>query len=52
MGSPSVVDESVQKCDEFTVGNSGADVAFSQNGLTGYGINVAVVDSGVYNTRT
>lgn len=35
------------RADEFTVGRSGADVAFSQNGLTGSGVTVAVLDSGI-----
>ena len=39
------------QADEFTVGHSGADVAFSQYGLTGNGISVAVIDSGVYFCR-
>jgi serine protease AprX len=36
--------------DEFTVGRSGADVAFNQ-GLTGQGIGVAVIDSGISSTH-
>jgi serine protease AprX len=40
-------DAPVHKTDEFTVGNSGAGVAFSQYGLTGSGLAVAVVDSGI-----
>ncbi len=40
-------DAVVEKSDEFTVGSSGADVAFSQHHLTGRGIAVAVIDSGV-----
>src|SRR2546421_6897625 len=40
-------DVSVRKCDEFTVGRSGADVAFSQSGLSGLGVTVAGVDSGI-----
>lgn len=40
-------DETIKKCDEFTVGRSGADVAFSQYGLTGSGVTVAVLDSGI-----
>ncbi len=39
-------DSAVRKCDEFTVGSSGADVAFQQFGLTGQDVTVAVVDSG------
>ena len=40
-------DGTVRKCDEFTVGASGAGVAYQQYGLTGAGVTVAVVDSGV-----
>ncbi|HLJ56700.1 MAG TPA: S8 family serine peptidase, partial [Chthonomonadaceae bacterium] len=40
-------DTDVVKCDEFTVGRSGADVAFSQSSLTGLGVTVAVIDSGI-----
>jgi serine protease AprX len=40
-------DVQVKKTDEFTVKSSGADVAYSQYGLTGQGIGVAVVDSGI-----
>jgi serine protease AprX len=40
-------DAPLQKCDEFTVGASGADIAFSQYQLTGSEIGVAVLDSGV-----
>ena len=40
-------DAPVKKCDEFTVASSGADIAFTQQNLTGYGVSVAVVDSGV-----
>src|SRR5439155_23073729 len=36
----------VTKRDEFTVGSSGADVAFQQYNATGSGIRVAVLDSG------
>src|SRR5690349_1132226 len=35
------------RADEFTVGHSGADVAFSQYGLDGSGVTVAVLDTGV-----
>jgi serine protease AprX len=35
------------KHDEFTVHSTGADVAFQQYGLTGNGITVAVLDSGI-----
>jgi len=41
-------DLAVQKCDEFTEASSGADTAFQQYGLTGKGVTVAVVDSGVF----
>lgn len=41
------VDASVRKCDEFTVGSSEAGVAAQQYGLSGQGVAVAVVDSGV-----
>ncbi len=40
-------DSAVIKCDEFTVGSSEADLAAQQYGLTGQGITVAVLDSGV-----
>jgi serine protease AprX len=42
------MDTDVKKTDEFTVPDTGADVAFAQYGLKGTGIGVAVVDSGVY----
>ena len=35
------------RADEFTVGRSGADVAYNQSGLNGAGVTVAVVDSGI-----
>ncbi len=41
-------DLSVKKCDEFTVGNTGAGAAYSNFALTGTGVGVAVLDSGVY----
>ncbi len=41
-------DLSVRKCDEFTEASSGADTAFQQYGLTGQGVTVAVIDSGVF----
>ena len=41
-------DLSVKKCDEFTVGNTGAGAAYANYGLTGTGVGVAVLDSGVY----
>ena len=37
----------VRKCDEFTCASSKADAAYTQYGLTGQGVTVAVVDSGV-----
>jgi serine protease AprX len=40
-------DLSVKKTDEFTVASSGADTAFGEFGLTGNGVAVAVLDSGV-----
>ena len=40
-------DVAVKKNDAFTVASSGADVAFGQYNLTGDGVTVAVVDSGV-----
>ncbi len=44
-------DGKVKKCDEFTVGSSGAGTAYTQYGLDGTGIGVAVVDSGVTGTK-
>jgi serine protease AprX len=41
-------DAPVQKNDEFTVASSGADVAHQQYGLTGQGVTVAVLDSGIF----
>ena len=43
-------DGSVRKCDEFTVASSGADVAAAQYGVSGSGVTVAVVDSGIRTT--
>ena len=40
-------DGAVKKCDEFTVASSGAGVAYQQDALTGLGVGVAVVDSGM-----
>ncbi|HLV79539.1 MAG TPA: S8 family peptidase, partial [Chthonomonadaceae bacterium] len=40
-------DLTVTKCDEFTVGSSGASAAWQQYGLDGSGVTVAVVDSGI-----
>jgi serine protease AprX len=39
------------RADEFTVGRSGADIALAQYGLTGSGVGVAVIDSGVTTNR-
>ncbi len=44
-------DTVVWKSDEFTVSASGADIAFNQQGLTGAGITVAVIDSGIQSSR-
>jgi serine protease AprX len=41
-------DLQVQKYDEFTIESSGADIAHQEYGLTGQGITVAVLDSGIY----
>ncbi len=41
------LDSPVQKSDEFTVSRSGADFAATQYGLSGFGVGVAVLDSGV-----
>ena len=41
------MDGLVKKCDEFTDASSGADTAYQQYGLTGSGVTVAVVDSGI-----
>ncbi len=40
-------DATVRKYDEFSTGNSGGTVAYEQYGLTGKGITVAVIDSGI-----
>jgi len=40
-------DGAVKKCDDFTEKSSGEAAAFSQYGLTGKGVIVAVLDSGV-----
>ncbi len=40
-------DSSVTKCDEFTVGSSGAATAWQQSHVTGQGVTVAVLDSGI-----
>ena len=44
-------DLSCRKSDEFTVGSTGADVAYAQDGLTGQGVTVAVLDSGIQQER-
>jgi serine protease AprX len=46
------MDVPVGKKDEFTANNSGATAAFQQFGLTGAGVTVAVLDSGIRVTRT
>ena len=40
-------DGQIKKCDEFTVAGSGAGTAYRQYGLTGQGVTVAVIDSGI-----
>lgn len=40
-------DATVRKYDEFSTGNSGGTVAYEQYGLTGKGVTVAVIDSGI-----
>jgi serine protease AprX len=40
-------DTSVRKTDAFTVGASGADVAWQQYGTSGNGVGVAILDSGI-----
>ena len=40
-------DGEVKKCDEFTVASSGAGAAYQSYGLTGQGVGVAVLDSGI-----
>ncbi len=40
-------DGAVKKCDLFTVASSGAGVAYQQYALTGVGVGVAVLDSGI-----
>ena len=42
------LDVAVKKSDEFTVGSTGADIAYSKYGVTGDGVGVAVVDSGIF----
>ena len=42
------LDGTVQKCDTFTYGSSGASTAYQQYGLTGQGVTVAVLDTGVH----
>ena len=45
-------DLSCRKSDEYTVGATGADVAFTQYGLTGAGVTIAVLDSGIQSERS
>ena len=40
-------DSLVKKCDEFTDGSSGAAAAYQQYNLTGLGVTVAVLDTGI-----
>ncbi len=44
-------DATVKKCDEFTRGSSKADAAVQQYGLSGNGVRVAVIDSGVRSNK-
>lgn len=44
-------DLACRKSDEYAVGATGADVAFAQGGLTGAGVTVAVLDSGIQSAR-
>jgi len=44
-------DGAVKKCDEFTVASSGAGVAYQQYNLTGQGVGVAVLDSGIRSSQ-
>ena len=44
-------DLTCRKSDEYTVGATGADAAFAQAGLTGSGVNIAVLDSGIQSER-
>ncbi len=44
-------DVACRKSDEYTVGASGADVAFAGAGLSGAGVAVAVLDSGIQAER-
>ena len=41
----------VKKCDAFTVDSSGAGYAYQQYNLTGVGVGVAVLDSGIHNCQ-
>ncbi len=41
------LDSQVRKYDEFSTGNSGGTLAYEQYGLTGKGITIAVIDSGI-----
>ena len=40
-------DLTCRKSDEYSAGATGADVAFAQGGLTGAGVAIAVLDSGI-----
>jgi len=44
-------DVACRKSDEYSAGATGADVAFAQYGLSGAGVTVAVLDSGVQSGR-
>jgi serine protease AprX len=44
-------DAAVKKNDEFTVEHTGANIALQQYKLTGKGVTVAVVDSGVHKAK-
>ena len=44
-------DLTCRKSDEYSVGASGADVAFAMGGLTGAGVTIAVLDSGIQSAR-
>jgi serine protease AprX len=43
-------DLDASRCDEFTDDNSGAQSAYTSDGLTGKGVTVAVLDSGIHST--
>jgi len=44
-------DLACRKSDEYSAGATGADIAFAQGGLTGAGVTVAVLDSGIQSAR-